>query len=166
MENIRKKINIIDLICIVILIAIVIFGAFKLSSIRVTNDDSTVTKVSYVVEVKNQTSNILDYIAIDDKVYEDESLKFMGTVTDVTYRPYKLNTEDSLNKKALIKEVPNKISVDIKIEAEAIKNGNSMSVDSVNILVGKTISLNVGDSFVEGVITAVEDINEIKEAQE
>ncbi len=166
MEKIKKRINIIDLICIVILIAVVFFGIFKLSDIKNMADDSTVTKVSYVVEVKNQSADILNYIKVDDKVFEDESLKEMGVVTDISYHTYKLHTEDSLNKRILEKEVPNKISIDIKIEADAQKTGNSMSVDSVNILVGKTISLNVGNSYVEGVITAVEDINEEKEAQE
>ena len=163
MENSRKKINIIDLIFIVILIAVIFFAVFKLSSLKNMTDDSTITKVSYVVEVKNQSADILKYMDVDDKVFEDESLKEMGIVTDITYGPYKLNTEDSVNKRITKQEMPDKITVDVEIEAEAVKVGNSVSVDSVNILVGKTISLNIGDSFVEGVIIAVEDVNEAKE---
>lgn len=165
MENIRKKINIIDLICIVVLISVILFGIFKLSDLKNITTDSTVTKISYVVEAKNQSADILDYINIEDKVFEDESLKDMGVVKDITYIPYKLQTEDSLNKRILEKEVPGKISVDIKIEADAQRTNGGMSVDSVNILVGKTIDLNVGDSYIEGVIISVEDINEKKEAQ-
>ena len=165
MKNSRKRINIIDLIFLVLLIIVVAFGVFKLSDVKNYTDDSTATKVSYVVEVKNQDTDILEHINIDDKVFEDESLKRMGKVTDVSYKPYEIQTEDSENKRMLMQKVPDKISAYIKIEADGIKSNNAVSVDSINILVGKTIDLNIGDSYVEGVIVEVQDINEAKEMQ-
>lgn len=166
MENTKRKINIIDLIFIVILVAVVVVGALKISDIKDAVDSTTVAKVEYVVEVPNQDPEIMNYISTTDKVFEDESLKRLGEVVDVSYRPYKIYTEDKVGKKHLLEEVPNKITVDIKIAADADKANGSLSVDSINLLVGKTISLNVGNTFVEGVIIEVNDMSEAKEVQE
>ena len=166
MENSKKRINIIDLIFIVLLIAVVLLGVYKLSDIgNLITEKAVMAKVSYVVEVQNENPDILNYIDVDDKVFEDESLKRMGTVTDVTQKPYKLITEDGENKRVTEQEMPNKVTVEITVLADAEKKNGNLSVDSVNLLVGKTIDLNVGDSFVKGVIVDVKDISEMKEAE-
>ena len=165
MKNNKKRINIIDLIFVIILIAVIVLGVSKLTDIKNMSGSSVKAKVIYTVEVANEEPDIMNYINTGDKVFEDESLKRLGTVSDVIQRPYLLTTEDTENKKVLIQEVPNKIAVDIKIEADADKMIGNISVDSVNLLVGKTIDLNVGNSFVKGVIIEVCDISEEKEAQ-
>ena len=99
-----------------------------------------------------------------DLVFEDDSLKSLGTVLDVTQRPYKATTEDKENKRVLMEEIPGKVAVDIKIEADADKVNGNLSVDSINILIGKTIDLNAGNGFVKGVIVDVLDMSEEKEA--
>lgn len=166
MKNTKKRINIIDLIFIVLIVGVVVFLVSKAADIKNMVNTSAVTKVSYVVEIPNQSTEILKYIEVDDKVYEDESLKFLGTVLDVTSRPYKLNTEDTLNKKIVESEMPGKIAVDVTILADADKTNGNISVDSVNLLVGKMIDLNIGNAYAKGVIIDVKDVNEITEVQE
>ncbi|MBQ3181591.1 MAG: DUF4330 family protein [Clostridia bacterium] len=165
MENNKKRINIIDLIALILLIAVVVFGVYKITDIKNIGVNAVKAKVVYTVEVQNENPEIMNYINVDDKVFEDESLKSLGTVLDVTQRPYKLVTEDKENKRVLMQEKPNTVAVDIKIAADADKVNGNLSVDSINILVGKTIDLNVGNSYVEGVIIDVNDMSEEKEAQ-
>lgn len=166
MENSKRRINIIDLLFIVILIAVVAFCVYKLSDIKSMVGSTVTAKVVYTVEVQNENPEIMEYINVDDKVFEDESLKVLGTVLDVTEKPYKIDTEDLENKQILLQEMPDKIALDIKIEADADKIGENISVDSINILVGKTVDLNIGNSYVKGVIVDIHDLSEEKEAQE
>jgi len=165
MENSKKRINIIDLIALVLLIALVVFGAYKITDIKNILESTVKAKIVYTVEVQNENPDIMSYINVDDLVFEDDSLKRLGTVLDVTQKPYKLVTEDKENKRVIMQEKPNTIAVDIKIEADADKLNGNLSVDSINILVGKTLDLNVGNSFVKGVIIDVRDMSEEKEAQ-
>ncbi len=165
MEKSKKRINIIDLIALILLIAVVVFGAYKITDIKNIGESKVKAKIVYTVEVQNKNPDIMRYINVDDLVFEDESLKRLGTVLDVTQRPYKLATEDKESKKIIMQEKPNTVAVDIKIEADADKANGNLSVDSINILVGKTLDLNVGNSFVKGVIIDVRDMSEEKEAQ-
>ncbi len=155
MEKNKKRISIIDLIFLILLVLVVVFGAYKLSDIKNIIKTPQASKVLYVVEVQNENPEIMNYIKPEDKVFEDESLKRLGTVVEVTKRPYILQTEDRVNKRILLKEVPDKVTVDIKILTDSDKVNESFSVDSVNLLVGKTIDLNVGNAYVKGVITNV-----------
>lgn len=164
MKNNKKRINIIDLIALVVLVVVIAFGIYKATDIKNITSGPVKAKIVYTVEVPNEEAKIMNYIKPDDKVFEDESLKRLGTVLDVTQKPYKVTTEDSSGKKILMQEMPGKIAVDIKIEADADKINGNLSVDSINILVGKTIDLNVGNSYVKGVIVDVHDLSEEKEA--
>lgn len=164
MENNKKRINIIDLIALIVLVVVIAFGIYKATDIKNIASGSVKAKIVYTVEVQNEEAKIMNYIKPEDKVFEDESLKKLGTVLDVTQRPYKVTTENTLDKKVLMQEMPGKITLDIKIEADADKVGGNLSVDSINILVGKTIDLNVGNSYVKGVIVDVHDLSEEKEA--
>ena len=167
MENSKRKINIIDILFIIILIAVVVFGVTKLTDVKQISQSNTATKVVYTVEVQNQDPEILQYLNVEDKVFENESLKQMGTVVGISDAPHELVTENKNNHTFITQEVPNKITVNIEIVADGVVAGdNVMSVDGVNVLVGKTIDLNVGKSYVQGVIVDVHDVNEVKEAQE
>ena len=167
MENSKRKINIIDILFIIILIAVVVFGVTKLTDVKQISQSNTATKVVYTVEVQNQDPEILQYLNVEDKVFENESLKQMGTVVGLSDAPHKLVTENKNNHTFITQEVPNKITVNIEIVADGVVAGdNVISVDGVNVLVGKTIDLNVGKSYVQGVIVDVHDVNEAKEAQE
>ncbi len=164
MENNKKRINIIDLLALLILILAIAFGVYKVTDIKNIVKSPVKAKIVYTVEVANENPEIMDYIKPGDLVFEDDSLKSLGTVLDVTQRPYKVTTEDKENKRVLMEEIPGKIAADIKIEADADKVNGNLSVDSINILIGKTIDLNAGNGFVKGVIVDVLDMSEEKEA--
>ena len=164
MEN-KKRINIIDLIALIVLVLVIAFGIYKVTDIKSIVKSPVKAKIVYTVEVANADAEILDYVKQGDLVFEDDSLKSLGTVLDVTQRPYRVATEDKVSKKILMEEIPGKIAADIKIEADADKTNGNLSVDSINILVGKTIDLNAGNCFVKGVIIDVLDMSEEKEAQ-
>jgi|GEM_PF-4344668 len=168
MKNGKKHINIIDVIFILILVVAVGFGAFKIANIEKATNSTPSTKITYTVEVQNKDPEILDYISKDDNVFEDASMKTMGVVSNVSYTPYKMMAENHNDKSITIQETTDKITLNIKIDATgAVKDGVA-SVDSVNLLVGKTIDLIAGDCKVQGVIVAIDydDTDEIKEAQE
>ena len=165
MKNSKKSLNIIDLATIIILVAVLIFVAIKIPDVKeiITSDNQT--KVTYIVETQDQNPEILNYFKVDDQVFEDDSLKKMGFVTGITQKPYIIHTEDKHNKKIIEQKIPDKINVYIEITADGVlKNGN-VAVDSVNILVGKTIDLNIGNASIKGVIVGVDSTNDTKEEQ-
>lgn len=165
MEN-KKRINIIDIIFILILVGAIIFGITGISNVKQGSRGAEVTKVVYTVEVQNQDAELLKYIKNGDRVFEDESMKRMGTVVNISEAPYKILTENKVENIVTQQEVPDKITVYIDISTEGVvSSDNVVSVDSVNLLVGKTIDLNIGNSYIEGVIVDIHDVNEAKEAQ-
>lgn len=166
MKNGKRRINIIDILFIIILIAVIVFGVTKITDVKQAVQSTSATKVVYTVEVQNQDPEILQYLSVDDRVFENESMKQMGTVVNITDAPYKLITENQNDKTLTTQEVPDKITVNIEIAAEGVVAAdNVVSVDGVNVLVGKTIDLNIGKSYVQGVIVDVHNVNEAKEAQ-
>ena len=165
MEN-KKRINIIDVIFILLLVGLIVFGITGISDVKQAVRGNDVTKVVYTVEIQNQDSEILKYMKNGDRVFEDESMKRMGTVVNISEAPYKILTENKVENIVTQQEVPDKITVYVDISTEGVvSSDNVVSVDSVNLLVGKTIDLNIGNSYVEGVIVDIHDVNEAKEAQ-
>ena len=165
MKNSKKRINIIDLATIILLIAVLIFVVIKVPDVKEIVGSDNATKVTYIVETQNQDSEILDYFKVGDKVFEDESLKQMGFVTGITQKPYIMHTEDKHNKTILEQKVPDKINVYIEISADGVRKNGNIAVDSVNVLVGKTIDLNIGSACIKGVIVSVENLTEAREEQ-
>jgi len=153
--NNKRKINIIDLIFSIALVLIILVGAIKIAGNQNTFEKSKSTKVFYTVEVSNSDPEILNYISEEDRVFEDETLKNMGTVVGVSQKPSTVLVENSDKSTLVLKELPDKITVNIEITADGVETNGSVSVDSVNILVGKSVDLIVGDSALKGVITAL-----------
>ena len=163
--NNKRKINIIDLIFSIALVLIILVGAIKIAGNQNTFEKSKSTKVFYTVEVSNSDPEILNYISEEDRVFEDETLKNMGTVVGVSHKPSTVLVENNDESTLVLKELPDKITVNIEITADGVETNGSVSVDSANILVGKSVDLIVGDSALKGVITALnyEDTSIIKE---
>lgn len=159
MKNI-KRINIVDLIFLVLLVLVVAFGAYKLSDVNSVTESNAPVKATYIVEVPEETPEILNHLKVGDKVYEDDSLKSMGVLSEITQKPYKIHTENKETNTVNYTEYPGKILVELKITADAVKSDGAMNVDGVNILVGKTIDLNVGNTYVKGVIIGVSEADE------
>jgi len=165
MKN-KKRINIIDIIFILLLVGVIVYGITGISDVKQAVRGADATKVVYTVEIQNQDPEILNYMKNGDRVFEDESMKRMGTVTNISETSYKMFTENKIENAITQQEVPDKITVYVDITTEgAVSSDNVVSVDSVNLLVGKTLDLNIGNSYVEGVIVDIHDVNEAKEAQ-
>ena len=165
MEN-KKRINIIDIIFILLLVGVIVYGITGISDVKQAVRGADATKVVYTVEIQNQDPEILNYMKNGDRVFEDESMKRMGTVTNISETSYKMFTENKIDNTITQQEVPDKITVYVDITTEGVVSAdNVVSVDSVNLLVGKTLDLNIGNSYVEGVIVDIHDVNEAKEAQ-
>jgi len=166
--NASKKVNVLDLVIAAAFIAVVVFGAIKLSDSNVSFKNSKSTKVVYSVECKNNSPEILEYIAESDRVFEKETLSNMGVVTGITSKPETLTVEDHKKNLLVTKEIPDKTNVTIEITADGVVNDGNISVDSENILIGKSVDLIVGDSALKGVIVALEyeDANTVKEEEQ
>ena len=73
MKNI-KRINIVDLIFLVLLVLVVAFGAYKLSDVNSVTESNVLVKATYIVEVPEETPEILNHLKVGDKVYEDDTI--------------------------------------------------------------------------------------------
>ncbi len=162
----NKKPNIIDVLCVIILIFIVAFGVFKISKkVQQSNQDS-VANIKYVVEIENQDTEILNYIKEGDLVFESTSSASMGTVLNITEKPYKIYTENKNDKIFVMSEIPDKITLSVEISAVGNIKDNGIAIDDIGLLVGKTLDMNIGNSFVKSVIVDVEAVENSKGAQE
>lgn len=163
--NKERKINIIDLLFGILLVAIVLFAVFKFASPDASKSSSA-TKVVYTLEVNNTFPELTGYIKEGDKVFDDESMKEIGVVTEVRKKNATILAENTKKGTLDMVEIEDRVSVEIKVEADGTVSSGNASVNSVNLLIGKSMECIVGDAYINAVIIDVgyEDITEAKEA--
>ena len=119
MKN-KKRINIIDIIFILLLVGVIVYGITGISDVKQAVRGADATKVVYTVEIQNQDPEILNYMKNGDRVFEDESMKRMGTVTNISETSYKMFTENKIDNTITQQEVPDKITVYVDITTEGV----------------------------------------------
>lgn len=161
----ERKINIVDLLFAVFLLAVLVFGALKFASLGSSQPESA-TKVVYTLEVKNTFPELTGYVKEGDKVFDDESMKEIGAVTEITEKNATILAENTEDGTLAVAEIEDRVDVEIKVTADGTVSSGNASVNSVNLLIGKSMECIVGDAYVNAVITDVgyEDATEAKEA--
>ncbi len=163
--NKKRKINIIDLIFVVVLLAVVLLAVFKFATPD-SSKTANATKVVYTLEVKNAFPELTGYIKEGDKVFDDESMKEIGTVTEIREKNATMLAENKTDGTLAIAEIQDRVDVEIKVTADGSVSSGNASVNSVNLLIGKSMECIVGDAYINTVIVDVgyEDSTEVKEA--
>ena len=162
--NKGKKINIIDGLFIVLVAVAIIFAMVKFSTPGEKNANTS--KITYTLEVKNAFPSLVSYVNEGDIVVDDDSMKEIGTVVDVRKEAATMTVQNDEKNTLEIKEIDDRVDVEIDVEAAGNAQTGNATVNSVNLLIGKNIQCIVGDAYVDAVIVGIdyEDATEAKEA--
>ena len=151
----KKRINILDLIVVLVVILVVALGAYVMFG---NNDKpSTVSSnVSFTIEATRLDEDILEYIKEGQRIYDSTTKKELGTVVSIQEKPSQLLVENHDVKKIELKDVPDKIDVLLEVEAKAQMEYPNLVVGTVSLKIGNKLFCTVGDAAVEGVIIGLD----------
>lgn len=143
MEKKRKHPNFID-IAFLLLIAAVALAAYFISH-QDSEAVNQTTMRSYVVELSDLDPSMSEYVAVGDAVTDNVKNYALGTVTAVEVVPYTMDVMDEEAGVYREAEVPNRISLQITIEAATLETDKQITTDSGYVLqVGGAISCTAG----------------------
>ena len=156
-ENKTKKMNITDMVLLLIIAVIVLFVVFLSLKGKISNrNGADPISVKYVVEVKDTEPQVLDYMEEGQTVYDNGSMSPIGSVTSINRKATTVMVEDHKKKTIVEKEVSNKATFDIEISANGELSDGGVKVDDINILIGKGIDCVIGNAIVSGTIISLD----------
>lgn len=118
------KINVVDLLIIVLLIFAVSATVYKFKFSAHSDVNDSNIKIEYVLKVRSVRNYTVDGIKIGDEIYDDESGDFLGVVSDVKSEEAKeyIGRNDG---KIFYSEKPERYDVYITVESDARAIGGS-----------------------------------------
>lgn len=153
----KRKINILDILILVLLIGGIFFGYRKISQDN-TSDKSMESRSKirlsyYVEEVKNYTA---DSITMGDEVVEKVQGSSFGKVVDKDVQDA-VSWSKGKDGKFVKGSKSDSNSVTITMEAEGVVGDNGIAIDKSTYYIGQTLGIYVGNVFIEnGRLSGVE----------
>ena len=126
MKERKHRFNIVDAAVILIVVCVAVFIGVKTSQRRTSGGAINVT-LSYVMKADKIPESLAQNVAIGDAVYDKESRKLLGRVTDVGRE----NSEDQSYK-----------TLYITAEASDAESGDSYTVKGIAVRAGEWYSLS------------------------
>lgn len=172
MKTNKKRMNIIDLLFllvgILVVLAIVansILGIFEFGGKK---EEKIPAEIKFTFEVQNVDPQILDYFEEGDTLYDYGSMNEIGIIKSIDKQPAKTVVENHEGKTLEIKEISNKLNLYLEVEANGELVEENPEIKGVKILIGKLMDCLAGDSILSGVIVSLdhEEIEENAEVQE
>ena len=152
MSKKKFKINLIDILIILLIIAAVAFGIYYIMT-RGTSSSATseATKtIRYVVEFQNIDADFAGAIQEGDRVQYDVKKVDFGTVVGVQESPFQVMTFDYENEVEDVSLVEGKIGIMVTIEVDVSETDRAFTANGSEIRVGQAYSLNFPNFFGTG----------------
>lgn len=148
------KINIIDLLIVLLVIAIAggIYLVFFSGSDKQAAETS---KVVYDFEITNVNKDFVDAINPGDPIRDSTRGNELGTVVSKESRKATMLNEDLINGRYIIADVPNAYDVVITIEADADITPANIIVGGAEIKVGKKFFIKGKGYANQGFVTKI-----------
>lgn len=146
-------INVIDLFVLVIIVALVGFGAYKMVNVNPTvavNNKQAVMRFE-ITEVRDYTYNV---IQVGETVKDYDKNIVYGKVVKVEKTPAKryVTTADG---RVVVATVPDKLDVSIYVQGTATSNNNIILMGNNEIFVGASLALKGQKFTVRGTVLEV-----------
>lgn len=154
-EKGKKRINIIDVLFLIVLIAIIIFVVAGLTGVR-KNDAEIQNKVELTLEIKESDLEFLGSVKEGQTVYDAITKEQVGSIVSVSYKPSRKLSENHKEKKLQYAEIENKIDLNIEIEAMATIEQSDIMVSENAVKIGKSMSYYTGEAVLSGTIIGIE----------
>ena len=138
----KKRFNFVDVILLVVILAIIGGVVYAYLSPVTKQLFAKTYKVTYTLKVQNVRLEFNNKIKADDKVVETETLKEIGTVTNVVYTASKFVGTDASGK-TVTNNYPDMYDATITVKADAEMPSGMYTVNTYSIMAGKTIPFRV-----------------------
>ena len=144
-KKMKPKFNIIDVLIILVLAAVLwVFANYAGAKPAV----SSVATVHYTVEIKDIREENVGAFAEGDEITGDKGGGVIGKIVSVgEYEKETSITENVRTGKFVVSEIPNRYTVTLVIESPCVKNADGITVDDMDIKVGKSINIKT-DKYV------------------
>lgn len=122
------KINIVDMLVVIILIFAVTVTIFKFNFSAHSDVTTTNAKAQYTICTKQVRMFTVNQLVAGDKVFDEESGKCVGEITDVSYEPaydYVIKTDGT----PAYSPVPEKYDVKVTVQTDCVVNDKGINAN-------------------------------------
>lgn len=152
----KKKVNLLDLVIILMIVAAVVFGIGSLAGVWNKQQKATSERVTFSVELKQQDEALLDYIEEEQLLQDGVSKQVLGTVVAIHETPAERLVENHDEKTIVLAKVPDKVDIVIEAESVADVTESGIKIGSFDLKVGKQIHCIVGDAVADGTVIGID----------
>lgn len=150
------KLNIFDIVVLIIIIFCVLFAIIKFLPQR--NNENVVGKTnefSYVIRVEGISNTSAEMIKVGDELFDKVSNTKIGKIANVKVEPAKVLFEDTDGQITRV-EMPTKIDLEITVETNGkVENGEYIANGLIRILVGQTKEVKTKYWMASGVVIKI-----------
>ena len=151
------KLNILDLIIIILILVVGILGYVFLKSGNTSLVNNNQKEYIFTIQIQKANKNILSKIELGDKIYDNENNKYLGEVISKEEKEYREETSNYENNIYEYATNDKYINVNIKLKNNLQDNGNSLTTnDDYKIKVGKNVYVRGNDYAGSGYIISIE----------
>lgn len=143
----KRRINILDLIAAIVLIAAVTFGVFALAG-GDREKQAVKDNITFTLEATGNEPEVLNYIEEGQTVYDNTTKTELGQIVAIHETPTRTVAENHQDKTLEYVEIPNQSDVVLEISGKAEVLSPDIMIDTVEIKIGKRIHCMVGDAAV------------------
>lgn len=148
----NKGINILDILFFIVLIAVILFAVICFTGRIDKNQKILRDNITFSIEITKNDEKLLNYIEEGEIIYEGTTKKTLGEIVAVHEKPARAIAENHSEKTIENVEIPNKIDIVIDISGKADMNYPNISIDSVELKIGKQLDCIIGDAAVRGTV--------------
>ncbi|HHX75579.1 MAG TPA: DUF4330 domain-containing protein [Firmicutes bacterium] len=148
-------INLIDLLVLILVVAVLAGGAYKLTRPPKSGDAGAGDKVTVLALVSNVSQYTVDAVTVGSNVFDPTSKGHMGKVTKVEVVPHREPVETA-DGRVVMAEVPERFDIFLTFEAVATVTDYSVRSASYDLRVGATVTLGSRDFMVSTTVLRVD----------
>ena len=154
----KRKINILDLIVVIVLVLAVIFGVFALAGGN-QEKQAVQENVTFTLEASGYEPETALKLKEGQAVYDNTTKTKLGELVSVQEKPNRIMAENHESKTIEFVDVPDKVDLILEVKATV--------ADTQEIRIGKRFHFRVGGSVVTGTVIGMdydETVLRVKEA--
>lgn len=161
------KVNLLDVIIVLIVAACLAFGAIKLFSGILGGSASGVSQaeVTYTLEVTKRNEDYFEKINEGDMVYTKESDKPCGEIVGIEVVPSRYLTENKHNLSYELTEIEDRFDGRIKIKANLKFENPDFMLEKKSVKIGSDLELLTKGATLRGYVIGIEYDEELMEGK-
>ncbi len=151
----KKRINILDLLVLIVVIAAVLFSVYWLFFSNENTSEVNDT-VRFTIEAKGNDAEFLNYVSEGQKVYNSTTQKELGTIVAIHETPSRILRENHEKQSVDFVEIPGKVDVVVEVEGKAKMEHPNITINETSLKIGKQIYTILGDTAVTTTIIGID----------